>query len=466
MYYFRDMTSVNDKLRALPSVDEVLRKDWAKALTKQYGLELLKETLRGVIDGFRSDILKETEVDINNFEELVREKVKSKIEESLTSTMKKVVNATGTILHTNLGRSLLCDDALKAINIAGANNINLEYDIDSEGRGLRDSHVEGLITKLTGAEAALVVNNNAAAVLLTLNSLAEGKEVVVSRGEQVEIGGSFRLPDIIKKSGCKLVEVGTTNRTHLKDYEEAVTSDTAVFLKAHTSNYHVVGFTKEVTLKDLSESAHKASVALVEDLGSGLLVDLTPFGIKGEPLVKDSILAGVDVVTFSGDKLLGGPQAGIVAGKKVFIDKINKSPLKRALRVDKLTLSALEATLKLYLNPDTLTSKLPSLKYISRNLEEIKTLADDAKINLEKSLGKDFSVTVVESKAQVGSGSLPGQELKSFALEVTSKTMSASKIFSKFLKGGSFCVLGRVNNDKFYLDLRAVEDVAQVNPFK
>lgn len=459
------MASVNDKLRALPSIDELLRKDWAAALTEMYGPDLLKETLRVVIDNLRSNILDGVDTGPDYYDSIQNEVVLT-IEKSMASTIKKVVNATGTILHTNLGRSLLCDDALEAINVAGANNINLEYDIEREGRGLRDSHVEKLITKLTGAEAALVVNNNAAAVLLALNSLAEGKEVVVSRGEQVEIGGSFRLPDIINKSGCKLVEVGTTNRTHLKDYEEAVTDDTAVFLKAHTSNYHVVGFTKEVSLSDLSGAARKAGIALVEDLGSGLLVDLTPFGIKGEPLVKDSIAAGVDVVTFSGDKLLGGPQAGIVAGKKYFIDKLNKSPLKRALRVDKLTLSALEATLKLYSNPDTLTSKLPSLKYISRSPEDIKAVADDAKTGLEKSLGDDFSVAVVESFAQVGSGSLPGQELKSYALEISSSKMSASKIFSKFLKEGSFCVLGRVHDDKFYLDLRAVDSADGVNPFK
>ncbi|MBI5344873.1 MAG: L-seryl-tRNA(Sec) selenium transferase, partial [Deltaproteobacteria bacterium] len=315
--------------------------------------------------------------------------------------------------------------------------------------------------RLTRAEASCVVNNNAAAVLITLNTLAEGKEVIISRGELIEIGGSFRLPEIIKKSGCILREVGTTNRTHEKDYAGAVNANTALIFKAHRSNYTVSGFTSEVDLKGLVEIGRRHGLPVVEDLGSGALLDLAAWGLPYEPVVGERVEIGADVVTFSGDKLLGGPQAGLIAGKKQVIDRIKSNPLKRALRADKLTLAALEATLRLYLNPDKLGKKLPALKAMTRSLDDIEEAADKAASLLKNALGRDFTVAVLDTASQIGGGSLPGHDLPTKAVAITHKSIGPEKIYRMFL-GNDTPIAGRVHKEMFLLDMRTVERAEDV----
>ena len=353
-----------------------------------------------------------------------------------------------------------------------AGPVNVEYDLARGQRGERDKVIEELLVRLTGAEAACIVNNNAAAVLITLNTLAEGREVVISRGELIEIGGSFRLPDIIEKSGCVLKEVGTTNRSNVKDYEGAlkrigpVGNATAVLLKAHTSNFKVSGFTGAVELSELARIAQEKGVALVEDLGSGALVDISNYeGLSAlkEPVVADSIRLGADVVTFSGDKLLGGPQAGIIAGKRHYIDRIRKNPLKRALRADKLTLAALEATLLLYLNTESIAEKLPTLRYLARPITDIEKSAKKAAALLKKALGKFYTITVVESLSEVGSGTLPTMDIPTRCVRVESTEIKCTDIARRFA-ASSVPVIGRVKDDAFLLDMRAIEDPADVVP--
>lgn len=353
--------------RQIPPVDEVLKAEGLQDIIRKYSRQFVVDVVREVLDGLRKEIRGSKGQRVKGSKgQHIETKIKQRLEQKLKPSLKKVINASGTILHTNLGRAILCDDAIDAVKTAASNPVNLEFDITEGERGDRDSHLESLICYLTGAEAATFVNNNAAAVLLALNTFAEGKDVIVSRGELVEIGGSFRIPDVIKKSGCSLVEVGTTNRTHPSDYANAIKENTALILKAHTSNYRIIGFTSNVDLKELVEIGRKHGIPVIEDLGSGSLIDISQFGLPKEPVVKESIDAGADIVTFSGDKLLGGPQAGIIAGKKDFIRRIKNNPLKRALRLDKLTIAALEATLKLYLNIETLPQKLPTLRFLTR----------------------------------------------------------------------------------------------------
>ncbi len=451
-------------LRGLPSVDEVLKRpeliDEAGGVSHGHK----SEVVRLVIDRFRSEIRSGSiQIESIDLSEAVVEAVIKRLRRLKGNSLKRVINASGVVLHTNLGRAVLCDDAVEALERA-ASTVNIEYDIDKGGRGERDSHVEELVCLLTGAEAACVVNNNAAAVLIALNTFAEGKAVVVSRGELIEIGGSFRLPEIIEKSGCVLKEVGTTNRTHPSDYACAIDDDTAVLLKAHTSNYSVVGFTSEVKLKELVAIARKAGVAVVEDLGSGSLVELEALAAKSEPVVSSSVGAGADVVTFSGDKLLGGPQAGIIVGKKLFIDRIRKNPLKRALRVDKLTMAALEATLKLYLDMPSLAKRLPAIAFLTRDdVEEIRQLSEEARKFLKDSLGDEFHLELESGYSQVGSGSLPGHELPTVLVTITHENIKPERLFKRFLSNDP-PILGRVSRDKFILDLRTVTKASDVVP--
>ena len=371
--------------------------------------------------------------------------------------LRPVVNATGIVLHTNLGRATLAESAIEAVGIAARSAVNLEYDLGTGARGDRDSIVEDEICALTGAEAATVVNNNAAAVVLALNSLAEGREVIVSRGEMIEIGGSFRLPDVMAKSGAILREVGTTNRTHPQDYADAIGPQTALLLKVHPSNYRVVGFTSEVTLEDLVEIGRARGIDVMEDLGAGALIDLTEYGVAREPIVRERIAAGAAVVTFSGDKLLGGPQAGVIVGRRAAIDRIKRNPLKRALRCDKLTLAALAATLRLYLRSGDLASELPTLRMLSRRATEIGAIAPSAREIVVEQLGDGYVVEIVEAASQVGSGAMPVEELKSVALRVTHPGKSANAIAAMFRRAR---IIGRVADDSFYLDLRTIEDPA------
>lgn len=450
-------------LRGLPSVDELLRDDEVRRSASVCGasVAVATEAVRGALEEIRGRVLSGAlhNVTIDD----IRGSVAAKMKGALASKVRRVINASGTILHTNIGRAILSKEAVEALTMAAQGCINLEMDIESGERGERDCLVEGLIKRLTGAEAAAIVNNNAAAVLITLNTLAEGREVIVSRGELIEIGGSFRLPDIIKKSGCILKEVGTTNRTHPRDYASAITENTALIFKAHTSNYRIVGFTAEVGLKELVEIGSSRNVPVVEDLGSGSLADLTKYGLPGEPVVGESIASGAGIVTFSGDKLLGGPQAGVIAGKSGLVERIRKNPLKRALRADKLTLSALDATLRLYLNGETLSRTLPVLRHMARPLNEIETAAQAAADLLKEALGDGFTIEVEDGESVVGGGSLPGHNLKTRVVSITHGTAGPERIFRHFLNSDP-SILGRVNRGRFILDMRTVEWPGDVVP--
>lgn len=448
------MSLNNNLLRSLPSVDELTRVIALREAASLYSAGLVVACAREAVDEARTKLLSGEAVDTS--ESALAGRALERLKALSSPSIVRVVNATGTVLHTNLGRAVLCSDAAEAVALSASNPINLEFDISTGERDERDLRVSALINRLTGGEASSVVNNNAAAVLITLNTLAQGKEVIISRGELIEIGGSFRLPDVIKKSGCVLKEVGTTNRTHASDYSDAITGETALILKAHTSNYKISGFTSDVPLKELVPIGKSRGIPVVEDLGSGALVDLREYGLPYEPVVSERLGAGADIVTFSGDKLLGGPQAGIIAGKRHIIKKIRSNPLKRALRPDKLLLSALEATLRLYLNKETLAQKLPVLRTMTKPLEEIEANAVMAKDMLKKSLGHGFVVEVADSESVVGGGSLPGKNLSTKVVRITHKTIRPDEIYMMFLKA-SPPVVGRMSNDGFLLDMRTVD---------
>jgi L-seryl-tRNA(Ser) seleniumtransferase len=371
--------------------------------------------------------------------------------------LKEVINATGVIVHTNLGRALLPRAALEAITLAARAPVNLEYELEQGRRGDRDQLVEEELCALTGAEAATVVNNNAAAVLLALNTLAEGREVIVARGELIEIGGSFRMPDVMTKSGARMREVGTTNRTYLSDYARAIGPDTALLLKVHPSNYRIVGFTAEVSLADLVQLAAEHELPVMEDLGSGALIDLSAYGITREPLVEERIKAGASLVTFSGDKLLGGPQAGLIVGKSDLIDRLKANALKRALRCDKLTLAALSATLRLYLRSPSLGAELPTLRMLGRSAAELRQSAKRVVRALVKRLGDGFQIEAVPTTAQVGSGAMPAEELASWGVAVSHNELSPEEVAAAFRRGRP-PIIGRIERDRFILDLRSVNE--------
>ncbi len=451
----------NSLLRELPSIDELVRSECLAEASSIYSASLVTEAARYALDRLRKEIISGQREALSADE--INSAVLGRVNAMLRPRVIPLVNATGTILHTNIGRALLSREAAEAVGLAAERNINLEFDLEIGERGERDSLVEDLLKRLTGAEAACVVNNNAAAVLITLNTLAEGKEVIISRGELIEIGGSFRLPEIIKKSGCVLKEVGTTNRTHPKDYTGALTPDSALIFKAHTSNYTVVGFTAEVDLKDLVAIARERGVFVVEDLGSGSLIDLSVYGLPREPVVSERVGTGVDIVTFSGDKLLGGPQAGLIVGRRDIVDKIRKNPLKRALRADKLTLSALEATLRLYLNKDSLPERLPTLRFMTRSVEEIEKTAIKAGKTLKTHLGPSFLISVEDGESVVGAGSLPGHSLPTSVIAITHETKKPEKIFEIFLHNDP-PILGRVKRGRFLLDMRTIENPEDVIP--
>ncbi len=461
--------SVAILLRELPGVDELLRSSLLSALMPRYSRKVIKDAARAVLERLRTDIIdKKTGVPVLELEEVAR-MVVGTLEEFSGAGLTKVINGTGTILHTNLGRALLAEEAAKAAYVAALNPVDLEMDITTGQRLERDSAAESIIRSLTGAEAACVVNNNAAAVLLVLNTLADGKEVVVSRGELIEIGGSFRLPDIIEKSGCILKEVGTTNRTHAYDYSDAVTDSTALFFKAHKSNYEVVGFTASVGLKELVKIGADKGLFVVEDLGAGALIDMREYGLPFEPVVAKRLEAGADIVTFSGDKLLGGPQSGIIAGKRELVDKIRRNPLKRALRCDKMTLAALESTLKLYMNTAELCTRLPVLRVMTRPVEEITSNAHKAVLLLQERLGTGFTVEAQKTGpgavngSVVGGGSLPGHELPTVVVKISHVERSAKSLYLSFLNS-SPPILGRIKDGCFLLDMRTVNEPEDLLP--
>ncbi len=456
----------NRVLARLPSVDALLAKATSVAGAERYAREALVAQLRQSVAALRNRILAGYEVADAQLEpeQVLREAIGLLDEADGGSRPTRVINATGVVLHTNLGRALLASPAIEAVTAVASSATALEYDVASGSRGDRDSIVEEHLQVLTGAEAATVVNNNAAAVLLALNSLAEGSEVVVSRGELIEIGGSFRIPDVLAKSGARLREVGTTNRTHAKDYQDAVGPDTAVLMKVHTSNYRIVGFTAEVGLAELRKIADgHDGLAVVEDLGAGALVDLSRWGLPKEPVVSDRVAAGADLVTFSGDKLLGGPQCGIIVGRRNLVDRLRCNPLKRALRCDKMTLAALEATLRVYRFDPQPEATIPTLRTLVRDRDELAGFADVACKQLAGALGPDYAVTVQPSEAQIGSGAQPGVTVPSLALGLRCKDRSADSIAGVF-RGSDPPIIGRIERDLFLLDLRAVEDAGELIP--
>jgi L-seryl-tRNA(Ser) seleniumtransferase len=449
-------------LRELPSIDRLLKHVNCVSLLTRYAREYVTEQCRLVLDQLRAEIRQGSRA-IDVGEESIIERIENCIVTDSQPGHTRVVNATGTILHTNLGRALLSQAAIDAMLAVADHPINLEYDLVAGKRGKREETLEELLVHLTGAEAATVVNNNAAAILLGLNTLAEGKEVIVSRGELIEIGGSFRIPEIMAKSGAILKEVGSTNRTHPADYENAINEKTALLLKVHTSNYKVVGFTAEVTLEELVAIGKKHNLPVMEDLGSGALIDLSKYGLPKEPIVADRIQVGADVVTFSGDKILGGPQAGLMVGKKALIGRMSKNHLQRALRCGKLTLAALEATLRRYRQSPDIVQEIPTLRAFTRPLEEIRALGDQLLPKLQAALGQEFRVQLQPSTAQIGSGALPIEELPTVVVSVEHPKLSANIIAQKF-RAAHPPIIGRINDDRFLLDLRTIFDSNDLIP--
>ena len=448
-------------LRSIPSVEKFIQAQSLAPLLARYARGYVTGVVRGVLDALRQDIVTGARTCPVGEADVLRG-----VEAALAadvSPLRTVVNATGTILHTNLGRALLADVVLDAVARAGRTPVTLEYDLSGAGRGDRDALVEADLLALTGAEAATVVNNNAAAVLLALNTLAEGKEGIVSRGELIEIGGSFRIPDVMRKSGVVLREVGTTNRTHARDYADAISDRTGVLLKVHTSNYRVVGFTASVALEALVTLGHARKLPVMEDLGAGALIDLSTYGLPKEPVVAERIAQGADVVTCSADKLLGGPQAGIIVGRAEWIAKIKRNPLKRALRPDKLTLAALSATLRIYRRSPDLRRDLPTLHWLARSREDLQDVAERAVPLLQRALGGEFTLAVAEAPAQIGSGALPERTLSSIVITVRHASLSAEKIARRFRQADP-PILGRIHDGVFLLDVRGIEDAADLVP--
>jgi L-seryl-tRNA(Ser) seleniumtransferase len=445
-------------LRKLPAVDAVLRTRTASLALDRFGRHAVVNAIRAALAAARAR--RDDRVDAEGTAAIAL----AHLEVDESPRLKPVYNLTGTVLHTNLGRALIADQAIEAAVVAMRDAVALEFDLAGARRGERDDIVRGLLQELTGAEDATVVNNNAAAVLIVLNTLARGRGAIVSRGELIEIGGAFRMPEIMSRAGAKLVEVGTTNRTHVKDYAGAIDTKTGLILKVHTSNYRIEGFTAEVSARELAALARERKVPLVNDLGSGTLVDLARFGLAHEPTVAEALSDGADLVTFSGDKLLGGPQAGFIVGRKELVARINRNPMKRALRVDKIRLAAIEATLKLYRDPDRLARQLPTIRLLARPRTDIAELARRLVPAVAAKLGDAFSVDVVACASQVGSGALPLETVPSAGLAIRS---TGKRTVGRALSGLSAAlhrlpvpVIGRIEDQALILDLRCLEDEA------
>ena len=438
-------------LSQIPAINKILLLDEIKELMNTYTEVAIKSAIKQYIEEVKQAILNEELSEVPSLSKIVGE-VARIVEKEDKNSLRRVINATGTILHTNLGRSLLSEKIKENIESVAFNYSNLEFDIDNKKRGSRYVHLIDIIKKLTGAEDVLVVNNNAAAVLLTLNTLVKDQEIIVSRGELVEIGGAFRIPEIIKLSGGVPVEVGTTNKTHLKDYENAITEETGALLKVHTSNYKILGFTESVSNEEISYLARENELVSINDLGSGQFVDFSKFGLPYEPTVKEILDSGIDIVTFSGDKLLGGPQAGIIVGKKKYIEKMKKNQLTRALRVDKMTLASLEATLKLYLDEKEALEHIPTLHMISLSKERLFGKADVLKTKLSD---LDFDIRIEEDKAEVGGGSYPASYLESVAVKLTHRKLHATEIERKLLEV-EIPIITRIKDNSIILDMRTL----------
>ena len=444
--------------KMLPSVDEVLSQKEIEGLIEKYPRSIVLESIREVIDINRKTIVAiKTEEEAEKFSltmEKVIEETEKKARDNYALSLKKVINGTGTVLHTNLGRSLISEKIKDEIWTAASRYSNLEYDLEKGERGSRYVHLTDMIKRLTGAEDVLVVNNNAAAVMLVLSTMAKGGEAIVSRGELVEVGGSFRIPSVMALSGADLVEIGATNKTHLKDYEEAITENTRALMKVHTSNYRIMGFTESISVAELVELGKKYDLPVIEDLGSGVFIDLSKYGLEYEPTVLDSIHRGADIVTFSGDKMLGGAQAGIIVGKKKYISAMKKNQLTRALRVDKLTICALEATLRMYLDEEEAVKNIPTLNMITMPMEELERKANLLYAEIEK-LNLDADVHIEECLSQVGGGSMPLETMKSRGIAITPNNMNVSTLERKLRLSDSH-IIARVYDNKYVLDVRTI----------
>ncbi|MFW5649815.1 MAG: L-seryl-tRNA(Sec) selenium transferase [Acetivibrio ethanolgignens] len=441
--------------RSIPKVDVLLEEATMKEAIQLFGRELVIEATHIEMDELRRLIGDcEDEGEVRGLITNLAASITERIEKMLQPNMRRVINATGTILHTNLGRAPISQEHMKHIGEIATGYSNLEYNLREGHRGERYSHFEELLCKITGAEAAMAVNNNAAAVMLILSSLGKGGEVIVSRGELVEIGGKFRIPDVMAESGATLVEIGTTNKTHYSDYEEGITEQTRALLKVHTSNYRIVGFTESVAIDELIPLAEKHGIPVIEDLGSGVLLDLSQYGITYEPTVQDSIRAGADVVSFSGDKLLGGPQAGIIVGKKKYIDKMKKNQLTRALRIDKFTAAALEVVLQEYLSEEGAVKNIPVLQMITKALVEIEQEAEELKLFLE-TLELDAVIGIEACESQVGGGSLPLERIPSKAVTLRPRQISTA-VLEERMRALPIPIISRTANDQVVMDIRTI----------
>ena len=441
--------------RSIPKVDVLLENSDIVTLIENHHRDVVVDVIREEIDKLRN-FIKEND-DVNLIETKINnliENIKISTEKVYSYNIKKVINGTGTILHTNLGRAIISKKHADYLSEVVTSYSNLEYNLEEGRRGERYSHFEKLICKITGAEAAMAVNNNAAAVMLVLSSMAAEREVIVSRGELVEVGGKFRIPDVMKSSNAHLVEIGTTNKTHLEDYEDAISENTGAFLKVHTSNFKILGFTESVSIEELCKLGREKDIPVIEDIGSGVLIDLSEYGLEYEPTVQDSIKAGVDVVSFSGDKLLGGPQAGIIVGKKKYIDKMKKNPLTRAFRIDKFTATILEMIFHEYLNEEDAIKNIPVLSLITKDLKEIEKNAN-ALFNKIENLENVADINVEDTFSQIGGGSLPAERIKSKSVTIMPKNISTQSLEAK-LRAGKNPVVGRISEEKLILDMRTV----------
>jgi L-seryl-tRNA(Ser) seleniumtransferase len=448
-----------EALRNLPAVDHVLELSKSDPFFREVPRSVLIRSIRSDLDNRRRQIIEQDSAYIDELlsDAAVVTGVKKLVRQAQSLNLRETVNATGIVIHTNLGRSLLAETAIEHLCAVGRRYSNLEFDLDKGRRGSRYANVQDLICEISGAESAMVVNNCAGAVLLALETVAAGKKVIISRGELVEIGGSFRIPDVMAKSGGILCEVGTTNRTHLHDYENAIDGQTALLLKVHQSNYSVVGFSAEVSLKELVALGQKHQIPVMEDLGSGTFIDFSRYGLLKEPTVQESVSAGFDIITFSGDKLLGGPQAGLVVGKKAYIDRIKKNPITRALRIDKLTLAALESTLRLYRDEEKAVQTIPTLRMMLQPIATLEQKARRLKKMLENAGHSRMTVTSLDLVSRPGGGSLPLLELPSKGLGISIDGLSANAI-EKSLRLSSPPIIGRIEDDMYVMDTRTLQD--------
>ncbi len=445
-----------DRLRRLPAVERLLSEPALASIEEEAPRRLIVHAVRRVLDGLRDAIRNGASYDDAALApERLAADARDLALEMAGPTLRKAINATGIILHTGLGRAVLSEAARRAVDEAASGHSTLEIDIETGARGSRSAHYRQLLCDVCGSESALAVNNNAAAVFLALDTLAAGREVIISRGQLVEIGGSFRVPEIMARAGAKLVEVGTTNRTRISDFEQAITDDTALILRVHPSNFRIVGFTEEPSLEEMIELGGRYGIPVMDDAGSGMLLDLSEYGLSAEPTVQDSVRAGAGIVTFSGDKLLGGSQAGLIVGSREMVEAMSANPVARALRLDKLSLAALEATLRLYLDPEKAFSQIPALRAITRPLTEVEALAHELRAKIVALGLKQIGAEVVQGVSQVGGGSLPGEQLPTMLVALESSAAGPNEI-ARALRRNDPPIFGRVADDRFLLDMRTL----------